>query len=277
MNRAISHQRLNLFYKQSLQKFILIFLLSLLSSGHSYAASIEFELSGVGSSVNGFGRDGLYLGPDFSSRNFNTSRYNMTFGDTALSIDDVTGIGTIHGEMTRQSDNSNWMIDILLTDLVIRSGVGNATTRHDYDARTDDLAAILSSSVEGNGIEWRNLEMVPTSPAPFWGNPISTTSIWTGLSMPNIGHINVAEFYQHQDYLGSGINGLIFDAWYQRADCHYCNYQVGDTKAIAQAMSLSGPAALTAIPLPGTLFLLALGFFCIPNSLGRISLRHPIA
>ncbi len=231
----------------------LILALSILSASQTSASTISFDLLGVGSTVNGFGRDGLYLGPDFTNSSFNVAQYNWTFNTVSLSIDDVTGNGTIHGAMTRQSDNSVWGFDVNLTNLVVRQGLGSNTTRHAYNAASDNLNAILSSTTAGTGVEWQSLSMTPTSPTPYWNNPASTTSSWSGLAMPEIGHINVAELYHHDNYIDSGINGLVFDAWFQRDDCSNCTYQVGDTKAHAIKTSPSP------VPLPGALLLFGSG------------------
>ncbi|MEE9395515.1 MAG: hypothetical protein V3V31_00740 [Methylococcales bacterium] len=224
--------------------------LGIMSAGVSHAETIEFDLTGLGSSVHGFGSDGLYLGRNFR-RGHNNARKNWTFNGVSLSINDTTGVGTIRGNMTRQSDNSEWGIDVKLDDLVIRTGTGSATSRHNYNASSDNLSAILSSSSVGTGVEWQSLSMTPTSPTPFWGYAGSTTSTWSGLAMPKLGHINVAEFYLQENYLNSGIDGLIFDAWYQRADCRKCKFQVGDTKAIATQVS--------PVPLPGAVVLFGSG------------------
>ena len=105
----------------------------LFASPLSYSANIKFDLTGVGNSVNGFGRDGLFLGPSFSGNAF-TARRNWTFNNVNLIVNDVTGAGTIHGDMTRQSDNTVWGIDISMTDLVVRNGMGAGTSRHAYSA-----------------------------------------------------------------------------------------------------------------------------------------------
>ena len=238
--------------KTTIKTFFLGF--AILGASQTYAIKYNFDLTGMGDLVNGYGRDGLYLGPDFN-HGVDSPEYNWTFTNASLLIDDVTGTGIIHGSMTRQCDNAAWELDITLNGLVVRSGTGFNVTRHNYNAQDHNLSSILSSSTTGTGVEWKSLNMTPTSPTPFWGNPTSTTSEWSGLAMPNLGHENVAELYYHDDFIGSGIDGLVFDAWYQRSDCSNCTFQVGDTKVLA--------AEVSQVPLPGSLILFSsslLGF-----------------
>ena len=224
--------------------------IGMLSGSLSYATTINFDLSGVGSTVNGFGRDGLYMGPNFNYGH-TSPKYNWTFNTVNLSIDDATGAGTVSGNMTRNSSDSVWGVDIHLKDLVVRTGTGSGTDRKNYRASSHNLSDIFTSSSEGTGVEWKYLAMTVTQPS---GREME----WDGLAMPEIGHENVAELYFHDNFLDSGISGLVFDAWYQRSDCSQCRLQVGDTKALASQVS--------AVPIPGAAILFGsglLGFFGI--------------
>ncbi|MEE9412089.1 MAG: hypothetical protein V3V22_03450 [Methylococcales bacterium] len=224
--------------------------IGMMSVSLSYATTINFDLSGVGNTVNGFGRDGLYMGPGFNYGH-TSPKYNWTFNTVSLSIDDVTGDGIISGNMTRNSNDSVWKVDINLSDLVVRTGTDSNTMRDDYNTSSHNLSDIFTSSSNGTGVEWKYLEMTVTQPS-------GRTLAWDGLAMPEIGHENVAEFYFHDNYLNSGIDGLMFDAWFQRSDCKYCRFQVGDSKAIGSQVS--------AVPIPGAAILFGsglLGFFGI--------------
>ncbi|HFD13448.1 MAG TPA: hypothetical protein ENJ32_13415 [Crenotrichaceae bacterium] len=233
----------------------LAFTLGMLGTGLTNATTIQVNLTGAGGN-SGYGHDGLFLGKGTRGSNGNdwsgnySDAHNWTFNQVNLSIDDVTGKGKIAGTMTRNNDSSVWTIDVVLQGLVVRNGTGNNVQRHDFNAQNDDLLAILSSSNVGTGIEWKTLQLTPTSPVPFWGNPQSTTSQWNGLSMPDIGHLNVAEL-KFGSFNGSSIKSLMFEAWYQRADCSNCSFQIGDTKAYA--------TDLAAVPLPGALVLFLSG------------------
>ena len=242
----------NIMFKKTMKISLktLVFWFTILSASQANATNYNLNLAGMGSLVNGYGSDGLYLGPNFRTHS-SKPKYNWTFTSANLLINDVTGAGTIHGSMTRQSDNTTWAIDIIMADLVVRSGTGSYTVREDYNAKNHDLSTILSSSTAGTGVEWKSLSMTPTSPTKFWGDPTSTTSEWSGLSMPKLGHLNVAELYYHDDFIGSGLDGLVFDAWYQRSDCSNCTFQVGDTKALVTEVSQ--------VPLPGALVLFSSG------------------
>ena len=184
--------------------------LALLGSSQAYSAALEFDLSGLGNDVpaNFAGRDGLFVGPNFNYSTITDSRYNWTFNnDVKLSINQTTGIGTISGTMTGNYDNETWGFSTTLSDLVVRTGTGGSTVRSDYNAGAHDLSALLTSMTAGTGVEWKSLNMTLS-------NNFGSYS-FEGFAMPEMGHINVAELFFRDDYLGSGVEGLVYDAWYK--------------------------------------------------------------
>mgnify|MGYP006080198621 CR=1 FL=1 len=233
---------------KSATKTILVSL-ALLSASLAHSAVIDFDLSGTGSSVNGFGRDGIYVGPNFNGSNAWKPQFNWTFNDVKLSVDDVTGVGTIAGTMNHQLDNSIWTINTILNDLVVRTGTWKDMNivRNDYNSATDDLSTILSAMVPGTGVEWKSLSTTISNG--------STKTSLTGFAMPNIGHANVAELMWFDNFIGSDVKGLIFDAWYKGFDAQG-NALVGDSKALAT------------VPIPAAAFLFA------PAFLGFLGLRR---
>ena len=212
-----------------------ILLLGLVSTGVVHAGILTYQLHGLGDPVEfGFGATGLYLGPSFSSRNVDVDRFNWEFADNVmLEIDTDSGNASIRGDMIRLSEATGpaWGFDASLTGLVIRNGTGTGTSRHDYNAVSDDIQAMLSGSAEGLGIEWKNIDLEVTSPYDYWGGTDPRSSRWQGLAMPAMGHVNVAELKYSDDYHGTGRTGYVFDAWYQRADCTNCSTRIGDTKS----------------------------------------------
>lgn len=224
------------------------------------AAPLEFDLKGLGMDVpsNYVGRDGLFVG---SKWNYYTNPgNNWTFQDVKLSIDDTTGIGVMAGTMSRNSDNSIWTINTTLNDLVVRTGFGAGTNRQDYNAGSDNLSSILSTAVNGTGVEWKSLNMTLSNGSSSWD--------FGGFAMPDMGHLNVAELFFHSNF--GGASGLIFDAWYKsdkmvtkyvykKRNGRYVrdrygrkivirSYQVpqyvGDTKAYAMPSEVPLPAAI---------------------------------
>ena len=125
----------------------------------AHSAALEFDLKGLGMDVpaNYIGRDGLFVGSKWDY--YTNPGNNWTFQDVKLSIDDITGTGVIAGSMTRNSDNSIWTINTTLNDLVVRTGFGGSTVHQDYNAGSDNLASILSTAVNGTGVEWKSLDM----------------------------------------------------------------------------------------------------------------------
>lgn len=194
-------------FKQSAKAAVLS--LTVLGSTSASTAVLEFDLSGLGTDVpaNYYGRDGLYIGQDFS--NPTAPSKNWTFTDVKLSIDDTTGIGNIAGTITGNYDNAAWGFTTTLTDSVVRSGTGNSVTRTAFDG-SQNLHDILTSGIDGTGVERESLEMTLSK---------SNSYDFIGLAMPDIGHINVAELFFHTDYgktnSTSGATGLIYHAWYQ--------------------------------------------------------------
>lgn len=169
------------------------------------AAPLEFDLKGLGMDVpsNYIGRDGLFVGSKWDY--YTNPGNNWTFQDVKLSIDDNTGTGVIAGSMSRNSDNSIWTINTTLNDLVVRTGFGGSTVRQDYNAGSDDLSSILSTAVNGTGVEWKSLNMTLSNGSSSWD--------FGGFAMPDMGHLNVAELFFHSNF--GGASGLIFDAWYK--------------------------------------------------------------
>lgn len=226
--------------------------LGLLAAAQAHSAALEFDLSGVGPTVNGYGRDGIYIGDGFNNGpNPFRPEANWTFQNVKLSIDTMTGTGTVAGTMSHNLDSSIWTINTSLNGLVVRSGKDTnndhndaEVTRNDYNAGVDDLSTILSTMVPGTGVEWKSLATTVTDG--------STSYSLTGFAMPDMGHANVAELMWFDNFIGSGVQGLIFDAWYKGDNL------VGDTKALATS----------AVPIPAAAFLFA------PALLGFLGLRR---
>jgi hypothetical protein len=181
--------------------------LGLLSAVQVHAAALEFDLSGLGFDVpkNYAGRHGLFVGPNFNYSTVTSPYYNWTFNDVKLSIDDVTGVGSLAGTMNRNNDNSVWNINTTLNGLVVRTGTGGSTNRQDYNAGSDNLSSILSTAVNGTGVEWKSLDMTLSKGSSSWD--------FGGFAMPDMGHLNVAELFFRSNF--GGASGLIFDAWYK--------------------------------------------------------------
>jgi hypothetical protein len=179
--------------------------LGFLAAAQVHSAPLQFDLSGLGMDVpsNYVGRDGLYVGTSFDYYNYPGN--NWTFQDVKLSIDQITGAASMTGSMNRNRDNSSWTINTTLNDLVIRTGVGAGTTRQDFNAGSDNLSTLLSSTTNGTGVEWKSLDMTLSNGSSSWD--------FGGFAMPALGHLNVADLFFRSNF--GGATGLIFDAWYK--------------------------------------------------------------
>ena len=214
-------------------------------------ADFSLNVSGVGDPSEGFGYDGLYLGPNFDSQYLTNDINNWNWTDMDLTISD-NGDAVLSGNMTRHYNDEVWGITINLTDLEFRDENGNYVDGASYDGQiTLEDVIDLSNGINpftqmdmsgdtGWGFEWRNLEMS----LDFAGNSSVTRDGWEGFAMPNIGHPLVAEL--HYD----GANGLTFEAWYQNHQ--YGWYDVGDTKGHVDVPGHN-------VPEPAGIALLSLG------------------
>lgn len=240
----------------------------LTASTQAHSASLDFGLTSLAGILpyNFVGRTGLYVGPGptidsrdrYGNYNFKKSRYNWTFKDVKLSINDMgpnRGDATVTGTMTNNYSDSIWNINITLNDLVKRTGTGTGVML----SGSDNLKDIIKN---GDGVAWQDLSLTYSK----LGSDISTT-----LEGWQMDHDGEAELFTRGRWGQVDLDGaLVFDAWYkktktvsyQQCPGWYSNrscstkswekiIKAGDTKALATYMPPSE------VPLPAAFWLFA--------------------
>jgi hypothetical protein len=253
----------------------------LLGAAQAHSASLDFGLTSLAGLVNPnyfVGATGLYVGPgptitskDWRGNyNFKKSKYNWTFTDVKLSINDDMGSNrgnaSVMGTMTNNKYGSSWNINLTLNDLVKRTGSGTGMML----SNTDNLHDIITN---GKGVAWQDLSLTYSK----LGSSKSTT-----LEGWQMDHDGEAELFTRGAWGSEDLNGaLVFDAWYkktktgeyQQCSGWYSNrscttkswekvVKAGDTKALATYMPPSE------VPVPAAAFLFA------PALLGFLGLRR---
>ena len=187
-------------------------LLTLLPATSFAATLIEVDVAGrvfaEGGNLDdhGYGAFGLFAGLDLNDEGIGkkAKASNWEWNTVLLKICD-DGDANISGTMKRRSDDSVWGVNIALSTLHLVGPAFSGTTLN-----SNSLHQLLASEEDHAGFEWESLALTFTPPGGYAETTPPLTG-WTGLAMPDMGHVNVAEL--HYD---AGV-GLTFEAWYQHA------------------------------------------------------------
>jgi len=171
-----------------------VFVALLATAVPSLAGNITIQLEGRGDvTPNVFGNSGMYLGDDFESPG--THPFNNWYWEKPNVVMTIheDGDARIVGTQIRDYNNELWDLEMNLT------GLKHAGTNTDATFSMDMLDSPSA------GYDWEALELTLT----YAGSSVVPRENWIGLTMPDIGHVNVAEIRFDDE------GRLMFDAWYQ--------------------------------------------------------------